>query len=251
MFSKSNRIVILLLATGLITAPALATMYDDPWLPDWSGQAGYTTQTWELAPVDGAEPGRPLSADVYSYNTYGDAAVSWSGHSLGYTGWVEYLMGSHPSWATGCYGGMVDWAKTSEPESFDFSASVATGSDEGLLVVMVQYDWYAYVGVEMTVAMEGATEITPDTYYDYEIARSGSDNPWMRTTQIFEFDSNPGVIDLVFDAEGFATGIDSLTVMTAVGDASSLVPATMIVPEPATVAILGLGVLLAKSRRKK
>jgi hypothetical protein len=191
--------------------------------------------------VEGEEPAQPLAADIYSYNSYGTATVTWTNDESGFVAWAEAMMGSHPSWVSGVYGGMTDYA------TFDIGATVDTGMETGSLIVFVQYDWYAYSGADVSAFVDGATEITPASYYDYVIGESGSGNPWYRTTQIFELDSNTGAIEVSFTGSGFATGIDSFSVTTAIDAA---VPTQMPIPEPATMALLGISSIIMLLRRK-
>ena len=244
-FNNVKKITVILLAVSLFSTPVLAA-YSAPWLPGWESETGYTSQFWGLNSVDGAEPGQPLAPDIYSHNIYGTAAAAWvNDEANGYVTWVEVMMGGHPSWATGVYGGMTNFAP------FDIGATLSTGAESGSLLVFVQYDWYAYSGADVSASVAGAADITPASYYDYQIGESGSGNPWMRSVQIFEVTSNPGSIDVSFSGSGFATGIDSFSVTTVVGDASALVPLSMPVPEPAAIVMLGLGGSVLLKNRKK
>lgn len=249
--------LVVLLTVSVISTSVMAAVSDDPWLVDWSGETGYTSQFWQLAAVEDAEPATPLAPDVYSNNSYGTAAASWTNSPAGQQGslvsWSDIpAMATHPSWARGTYGGMVSMSGY-----WDIGATVNTGTESGTLLAVVQYDWYKYTSAapghtaDISASISGATDITPVGYYDYQIGVSSTGSPWMRTTQVFELAANPGSIDVVFSASGFVTMLDSFSVTTAVGDASSLVPAQMPIPEPATVAILGLGALVARRRWKK
>lgn len=219
-------LVIVLLVIGSITSLASAA-YDDPWLPDWEVESGYTSQFWGLNSVDGNEPEQPLSPDIYSNNEYGTAEATWVNDEAGeYVTWTEIMMGGHPSWATGVYGGMANFA------AFEINAAINTGDVAGPLLVFVQYDWYAYSGADVYALVDEATEITPEDYYDYQIGASGSGNPWVRSSQVFELADNPGSIDLHLYGSGFAAGIDSFSVTTVIGDASELVTVSMPGPKP-------------------
>lgn len=233
-------LVVTLLTISFLSVSVSAT-YDAPWLPEWSSETGYTSQFWGLNSVEGEEPAQPLAADIYSYNNYGTATTTWTNDESGFVAWAETMMGSHPSWVNGVYGGMTDYA------TFDIGATVDTGTEIGSLIVFVQYDWYAYSGADVSASIEGATEITPVSYYDYVIGESGSGNPWYRTTQVFELDSNTGAIEVSFSGSGFATGIDSFSVTTAV---DAVVPTQMPIPEPATMALLGISSIIMLHRRK-
>ena len=241
--TKIEFATVLFLSIFSVTAFAA---YDNPWLADWTSKTGYTSQFWGLNAVSGVEPSQPLAADIYSINSYGTSTATWvNDQTSGFVSWAETLMGSHPSWATGVYGGMANWA------AFDVSANVSTGTDtSNNLLIVVQYDWYAYSGADVWASIEGATEITPASYYDYQIGESGSGNVWVRSTQVFEL-TNTGSIDVLFSGTGFATAIDSFSITTVIGDASELVPAEMLIPEPATLGILGFGSIAALFRRKK
>ena len=243
---KLKSITIVLLAVGFVSTSAFAT-YSGPWLPGWESETGYTSQFWGLNAVEGAEPGQPLAPDIYSNNIYDTATASWTNHASGMVGWSAAGMGQQPAWADGVYGGML----AATGGFWDTDATVNTGAESGTLLVFVQYDWYAYSGADISAFIAGATEITPVDYYDYQIDLRGSDNPWMRSTQVFELPTNVGSIDVVFNASGSITMIDSFSITSAVGDASSLVPTQMPVPEPATIAMLGLGSLATLRRRKK
>lgn len=240
------------MAVSVVSASALAAVYDSPWLADWSGETGYTSQFWQLAAVSGAEPAIPLSPDVYSDNSYGTATANWTNHPGGMVSWSDVpAMAAHPAWAAGTYGGMVSMSGF-----WDIGASVNTGSETGTLLAVVQYDWYKYTSStpgftsDIFASIAGATEITPVDYYDYEIGSSSTNNPWVRSTQVFEIAANAGSIDVLFGASGFAPMLDSFSITTVVGDASVLVPSQMPVPEPASLLILGLGGLLGLRKRK-
>ena len=231
----------LLVVVSLISGTALAgTYYDDPWLPDWSGETGYTNQFWGLFDVGGSEPAVPLTADIYKTNS-GSATASWTNHTGEMVAWASTAMGQQPAWVDGVYGGMVQISGG----FWDIGADVDTGNGAGSLKIFVQYDWYSYGSISVNVA--GATDVTPAGYYDVVIGTSGSDNDWLRTTKVFEFADNPGSIEVIFDASGFAPMIDSFSVTTAVGAA---VPAQMPIPEPATMALLGIGSFVMLRRRK-
>jgi len=241
MMKKYHVSLVLLSVVSLISGSALAgTYYDDPWLPDWSGETGYTSQFWGLFAVDGEEPATPLTADIYKTNA-GSATASWTNEENGYVGWAETAMGQHPAWVDGVYGGMVQMSGG----FWDFGGNVDTGSDAGSLKVFVQYDWYSYGSVSVSIA--GATDVTPAGYYDVVIGTSGSGNDWLRTTKVFEFAGNPGNIDIVFDGSGFAPMLDSFSATTAV-DAE--IPDQMPIPEPMTIALLAMGGLTMLRRRK-
>ncbi len=244
----------------LMVMPFAASAQSGPWLPDWSAEAGYTSQAWELRAVSGAEPAQPLSADVYSSNPYGSATATWDTSSpdpipgfngMSYVQWLDQPMGDHPACVGGVYGGMADNAQATEGGTYALRTSIPEISDSGSLQIFVQYDWYEYAGSgasTVTPVIEGATDVTPGTYYDVELGRSGSDWPWYRTTKVFEFASNPGAFDVAFVIDGAAPMIDSLSVTTAL-DAD--IPQVMPVPEPASLSLLAAGGLALLKRRRR
>ncbi len=239
---KTKVSLMLLIVLTVISGSALAgSYYNDPWLPDWSGETGYTSQFWGLFDVGGLEPAVPLTADIYKTNS-GQATASWTNQTPeGYVCWAEGSgMGQQPAWVDDTYGGMVQMSGY-----WDIGANVDTGSDAGSLKIFVQYDWYSYGNI--SVGVTGATDVTPDDYYDFVIGTSGSGYDWLRTTKVFEFADNPGVIDIVFGAGGFAPMLDSFSATTAVDAA---IPSQMPIPEPATMALLGVGSLVMLRRRK-
>ena len=111
--------------------------FADPWLPDWSGETGYTSQFWGLHAVGGSEPSQPLAPDNYKINP-GSASASWSNSPGDMVSWAESAIGQQPAWVEGVYGGMVDMAGG----FFDIGIMIETGSDAGYLQIFVQYDWY-------------------------------------------------------------------------------------------------------------
>ncbi len=209
----NTKFTIVSIILAVMIAAHVSAVYDNPWAPNWQNEDGYTLQFWSFLPVEDQEPASPLAADVYGYNSYGDAAVAWTNHGGGMVGWQAAIMGTHPDWAIGAYGGMVNMAGG----FFDLSATIPTGEAEGAVKVFIQYDWYAYSGANLWATVENGVDITPQNYYSYEIAKSGSNQPWMRSTQVFELPSNTGEVDISFGASGFVTAVDSLCVATAVG----------------------------------
>lgn len=243
---KVQKSLMLLVVVSLISGTTLAgTYYDGPWLSDWSGDTGYTSQFWGLFEVDGEEPAVPLTADIYKNNA-GEATTSWTSDPCELVAWDSTAMGGHPAWVDGVYGGMVGMAGG----FWDFEGNVDTGADIGSLKVFVQYDWYEFQGnggSNISVDVTDAANVTPTGYYDVQIGTSGSGNPWWRTTKVFEFANNPSNIDIVFGASGFAPMLDSFSATTAV---DATVPAQMPIPEPATIALLTIGSLAMLRRRK-
>jgi len=227
-----------------------------PWLPDWTTETGYTSQYWGLHAVGEQEPAQPLAADNYIDNGFGTPTAVWDSYDVQgephYYGWLAQAIGTHPGWVDEVWGGMVTMGDA--PGSIDMNATVPTGGDSGSLIVFVQYDWYEY-SCSVTASVTGATDVTPAGYYDYTLGWSGSGKPWHRTTQVFEFGSNPGSIDVIITAAELgipgpppAPMVDSFSVTTAVG---ATIPQDMPTPEPGTVALLVLGGLLTLGRRAR
>jgi hypothetical protein len=244
----------------LILTTFAAAGQEGPWRPDWSAEAGYTSQGWELHAIGGAAPAQPLAADDFSNNPYGTATARWDSSSpdpipgfngMSYVQWQGDPMGDHPTWVGGVYGGMADNAQATEGGTYGLRTSLPAISGSGSLQVFVQYDWYEYAGEgfsTVTPVVAGATDVTPGTYYDVELGRSGSGWPWQRSTKVFEFASNPGAFDVEFVIDGAAPMIDLLSVTTAF-DAD--IPQAMPVPEPASLSLLAFGGLLLLRRRKR
>ena len=226
---------------AICTTTVLAD-FDNPWMPGWTGETGYTSQFWGLHDDNGLEPTQPLAADNYSDNGYGSATVVWESSGDGLVGWSPSAIGAQPAWVDGNWGGMVQFAGGGP---FNLTITVPTGSEAGALQLFLQHDWYASGAMAVTVA--GATDITPATYYDYQIGVGGSSStPWYRSTSVFELPTNPGSVDVVIKATGFAPLLDSFSVTTAVG---AVPPAQMPTPEPASLALLALGVAVVLRRR--
>jgi hypothetical protein len=243
-------------AAVVIASPAMAD-YTPSWLPDWSAEPGYTSQSWGLHAVGGVEPTQPLPADNYSTNPYGTATATWDRstyiemYGMRYVQWLAEPMGTHPSWVDEVYGGMVDNAESTEGGTYGLHIAMPAVAGSGSLKVFVQYDWYAFGGEGASTATPsviGAADITPGAYYDVELGRSDSDTPWYRTTRVFEFDTNPGAFDVDLMVDGAAPMIDSVSITTAL-DATA--PQTMPIPEPATLGVLTLGGLALLRRRAR
>jgi len=229
--------LVLRLFAVLVLVSAGSTVYGDygnPTLPDLSAYKGYTSQFWGLHAVDGSEPAQALAPDNYSNNPYGTASATWvTGSSVG---WNDTVPGTQPSWVEGIYGGNVIF-DSSDNGPFTIDVSVPTGSETGKLLVYVQYDWYDRVGSSypddpsiITPSVAGATLVssTDEVLASYSTLIT---KQWVRTTAVYELESNSGNIDVSFLFEGYSPIIDSFSITTVV------------VPEPATMTVLGLGAL--------
>ncbi len=215
--------------------------------PGWDGETGYTVQDWGLHAVQGVEPSQPLVADNGYTNPYAAPTATWDSDTVnGFFGWSQTVpVGVPPAWADEIWGGMFNWAAPGQA----VTATVNPGTADGPLKIWVEYDWYAYPNALIVADIAGATDITPATFDNHKIG-DGTSGPWYRTIQVFEFAENPdAAFDVVFTGTGFATVLDSFEITTAVGS-SVVVPTTMPVPEPATMALLGCGVLTMIRRRR-
>ncbi len=243
---KSVLTVVAVLTALLVSSTVYGAVYASPTLPNWSSDRGYTSQFWDFhwtGNVDElgnhTEPTQPLAPDNYSLNPYGTALATWANNEAGTVGWTDVIPGSQPSWAAGAYGGNTG------STSSDLTVVVPTGSEEGTLLVYVQYDWYHYKSAlygdsTITVSIDGATDVTSSYgYTDVVIGVSGSGKQWLRTTKVFEFTGyNPGELTAILSLTGFAPVVDSLSITTAV------------VPEPTTIAIMSLGALVTLRKRR-
>jgi hypothetical protein len=247
----SLAVVVLTLSLAM---PAAAD-YAQPWLPEWSGETGYTSQFWGLHADGEAEPAQPLAPDNYSDNSYGTAEATWdTSPPIGDMSYVQWLAlpttaGPQPAWVEGVYGGMVAAA---DGGPYALTLSLPAVTDEGALLVFVQYDWYEGGGKGasiVTPSIVGATDVTPAGYYAEVLGHGGVDNDrvWYRSTHVFAFAGNPGAFDVDLTIDGVAPMIDSVSVTTAL---DATVPPVMPIPEPATLAVLGVGALTIMRRRR-
>ncbi|MFA5240460.1 MAG: PEP-CTERM sorting domain-containing protein [Phycisphaerae bacterium] len=240
--------LLVVLSFVLISSTAFADYGNPSGLPDWSAYSGYTQQFWGLHAVDittenpEGEPFQALAPDNFSNNSYGTASATWVTGSA--VGWSESIPGgSQPTWVEGIYGGNVIF-DSSGNGPFSIDITVPTGSIAGTLKVAVQYDWYdrtssTYPTTPSLVipSVAGATFVSNSNevlaHYTTLLKKD-----WVRTTAIFEFTNNPGTVAVKLGIDGFSPIIDSFSVTTAV------------VPEPATLSILALGVLGLLSKKR-
>lgn len=237
---KTSRVTVVAMLSVAVLVSTAAADYVPTWLPAWAGNPGYAHQSWGLHAVNGQAPAQPLAPDNVNDNAFGTATATWQTHPSGFYGWLAAATGVHPAWADAVWGGMVQMTGGTP---IHLTTNVPTGSGTGALKVYVQYDWYAYGDVSASAT--GGTDITPASYYNYTLGMSGSNKPWYRTTRVFEFASNPGSVEVVLTATGFAPVVDSFSVTTAL---DAMVPDAMPVPEPAALGLLAAGLLTARRR---
>ena len=141
MEMKMKRLQMLILVFGFIGLSGLTASadYSNPWLPDWSGETGYTSQFWGLHGVGvtgDEEPAQPLAPDNYSDNIYGAGQAAWVTASNDMVSWSAAPMGGHPAWVEGLYGGMVNSAPPEEGP-YGLTSNVLTGSETDSLKVFL------------------------------------------------------------------------------------------------------------------
>lgn len=194
--------------------------FDDPWIPDWTQQQGYSTQHWLLSASQGrCQQG--MQPDGYYDNQFGEPSVVWQEETELYgteiinpfLTWHPLADSSdtngHPEWVDGVYGGVY---RGLEYDNSTLTATIPTGTDQGALKVFVQYDWYSRG--DMVVGIDDANNITPAAFEDYEIG-SSDEYTWYRSTQVFEVSSNPGQIQVNFTISGDEPYLDSFSITTA------------------------------------
>ncbi len=222
-----------------------AAEYAQPWVPDWENTVGYSHQSWVLhgtGPGGQQPPQLPVVADGTMENPLGDATATWDTASNGMVGWLPIGMGAgQPEWAIGVYGGMTGMA----PDG-PFAMTLTVPADQPCKL-WLQVDWYA--AGELSLAIPGASDITPGSYEDYLLATSGTGNSWFRTTKVYQVAPDSGQVRLELAISGLAPMIDQVSVTTS---ADGTVPAVMPVPEPTTLlAILcGSWALIARGRNR-
>lgn len=195
--------------------------FDWPWIPEWNGNPAYTCQFWTLSAKSGKVQ-QGLAPDGYMDNPFGEPNAVWQEETLingvlainPFLTWHPFADSSdpngQPAWVDGVYGGVYR-AGTYLPHTL--TAAVPTGSDQGVMTIVVQYDWYDAGAVEVNVP--GSVDITPALICDYVIGGSG-EHHWYRSTRIFEMNQNPGQIKVNFKVSGNEPYIDAFSVTTAV-----------------------------------
>ena len=206
--------------------------FGDAWVPSMKDKAGYTYQQW-LMSASAGRCDQGMLPDGKVENEYGDPNIVWQ-EELDFNGvdvvnpflaWHPFPDQSEPNdyqpvWVDGVYGGVFRDPNSSGSynsalsySEYELTATIPTGSDSGELTVFVQCDWYD--GGNVNILVDGAVDITPLDFEVHKIGNGQYENTWYRTTKVFRFDKNPGVVKAGFVISGDEPWLDSVSVFTA------------------------------------
>ena len=193
--------------------------FGDPWVPDWYDASAYTHQQWLFSAQNGRCE-QPFLPDGYCINSFGEPNVVWQEDKSSvlnpFVTWhpsVDQVdPNGHPYWVDGVYGAPYrGWPYSQHT----LTANVPTGSQSGMLQIFVQFDWYD--GGEVTVNVQGAVDVTPESYLSYVLGQGENGYMWQRSTKVFELSSNSGEISVEWTLSGDEPYVDAVSVTTAVG----------------------------------
>ncbi len=266
--SKKNMVIIAAMVSLVMAGTASADFWGGVNVPDWSGNANYTNQTWTFTSevnwmdvdIDGdsdMDAGLimpPIAADTGYSNPYfassGMGPITYPG--LYYTTWGDSfawdwiddsLMGSPWEGLQGMIGGMGGG-------SIDLYVPIADVA--GTTDVWIQYVSYipnaasgADVDAELALDSDFTNLIGTQTGKSYQqitvLDDQGTSGNWWLVTEQWEVEDAGSLlyVRINADAAGTSNMVDSVQVMTSA------------VPEPATMALLacGFGGLIIRRRK--
>lgn len=248
-----KRLQMLILVFGFIGLSGLTALADYNNPPGWENDTDFTHQSWEFNPSgwdgdDPIPPEVPLIADGDYSNPFGDPTmlnIEFTQTEPGMAGWTWEPMAIVTE-RKGMYGGMqTDVAMTFEIPNFERPKP------------WKKQIWLqtAYFGCTASAGNVVSVEIAADADFtnpfsvatlseniEVLVEQPGSASRWYRYTGLFELDEQPGMEYIrltVANDTAVATMVDQVDIDTRC------------IPEPATLALLGLGSLFTLARRRR